>query len=59
MWEERDSQKPDSSTTHAIARGNWLEQLKGAELGALQRELTEILQENVETVLNVSFLIVL
>lgn len=54
MWEERGSEKTESSTTHAIAKGNWLAQLRGAEFGALKRELTEILQENIETVLNVS-----
>uniref|UniRef100_A0A915BKH4 Transmembrane protein n=1 Tax=Parascaris univalens TaxID=6257 RepID=A0A915BKH4_PARUN len=54
MWEERGGQKTESSTTHAIAKGNWLVQLRGAEFGALKRELTEILQENIETVLNVA-----
>uniref|UniRef100_F1KV39 Transmembrane protein n=1 Tax=Ascaris suum TaxID=6253 RepID=F1KV39_ASCSU len=54
MWEERGSEKTESSTTHAIAKGNWLAQLRGAEFGALKRELTEILQENIETVLNVA-----
>uniref|UniRef100_A0A183V031 Transmembrane protein n=1 Tax=Toxocara canis TaxID=6265 RepID=A0A183V031_TOXCA len=54
MWEERDSQKAESETTHAIAKGNWLSQLKSAELGALKRELTEVLQQNIDTVLNVA-----
>ncbi|PAV73925.1 hypothetical protein WR25_07724 [Diploscapter pachys] len=55
IWEERNNVVIEGSETSAVARGDWLQQLQTVtDLRALKEELTLIIKENLETIMNVA-----
>ncbi|TKR67446.1 hypothetical protein L596_023596 [Steinernema carpocapsae] len=54
MWEERNNKVPIKET-HEVVKADWLSQLKATtDLAELKTELTNIVKENIETLLSIA-----